>query len=71
MSDYNLEEIPGRFLPHTHQGFFLLSLSFLFFFFSLLEAKYEMPDTLATNLTQLKSHVLKDHFKFPCNKAAV
>lgn len=66
VSDYNLEEIPGRFLPHTLRSL-SLSLSFLSFFFSFLEAKYEMPDALATNLTQLKSKAHKNHCKLPHN----
>lgn len=55
--------------PHM-SGFFSLSLSLfrVFFFFSFLEAKYEMPDTLATNLTQLKSNARKDQRESPCNK---
>lgn len=51
--------------PHTS---FSLSLSLVSFFFLFLEAKYEMPDTLATNLTQLKSNTRKDHCDFPPNK---
>lgn len=68
MADYNLEEIPGRFLPHTRRGFFLSLSCVSFSFFSFLEAKYEMPDTLATNLTQPKSNARKDHCEFPHNK---
>lgn len=58
-------------ISSTHTPvFFSLALSFLSFFsfFFLLEAKYEMPDTLATNLTQLKSKAHKDDCKFLHNK---
>lgn len=52
--------------PHTLFSL-SLSLSRFFLFFSFLEAKYEMPDALATNLTQLKSKAHKNHCKLPHN----
>jgi len=62
-----LKKFLGDFFP-THFVFSLsLSLSRFFLFFSFLEAKYEMPDALATNLTQLKSKAHKNHCKLPHN----